>query len=115
MIPPMAETIQFNDFLKVEMRVGRVIEVIVPEWSEKLLQFKVDLGSEIGEKIILSGVKKWYSEADFLNKKFPFVVNLAERKMGPAVSQGMMMMVDNQEKPILIVLDDQAELGAVLC
>lgn len=111
----MAETIQFTDFLKVEMRVGVVIEVKVPDWSEKLLEFRVNFGEEIGEKIIFSGVKKWYSETDFLNKKFPFVVNLAERKMGPAVSQGMMMMVDSQDKPILIVLDAQAELGAILC
>ena len=111
----MVETIQFNDFLKVEMRVGMVVEVKVPDWSEKLLEFRVNFGEEIGERTVFSGVKKWYSQADFLNKKFPFVVNLAERKMGPAVSQGMMMMVDNQDKPILIVLDDQAELGAVLC
>lgn len=114
----MSETIQFNDFLKVEMRVGLVTEVKIPDWSEKLLEFKVDFGQEIGEKTILSGVKKWYGETDFLNKKFPFVVNLAERKMGPAVSQGMMMMVDvsdSDSKPLLINLDDQAELGAILC
>ncbi len=111
----MAETIQFTDFLKVEMRVGMVIKAIVPEWSEKLLEFRVDLGPEIGEKTVFSGVKQWYSEVDFLDKKFPFVVNLAERKMGPAISQGMMMMVDSQDKPLLIHLDDQAELGAILC
>ena len=112
----MAETIQFNDFLKVEMRVGMVVEVKVPDWSEKLLEFRVSFGEEIGERTVFSGVKKWYSEEDFLNKKFPFVVNLAERKMGPAVSQGMMMMIDaGDEKPILIALNDQAELGAVLC
>ena len=111
----MTETIQFTDFLKVEMRVGIVTEVKIPDWSEKLLEFKVNFGQEIGEKTIFSGVKKWYSEVDFLDKKFPFVVNLAERKMGPAISQGMMMMVDSQDKPLLINLDDQAELGAILC
>ena len=111
----MSETIQFDDFLKVEMRVGLVTQVEVPEWSEKLLQFSVDFGEEVGQKTILSGVKKWYSESDFLNKKFPFVVNLAPRKMGPAISEGMMMMVDNQDKPLLITLDNDAEVGAVLC
>lgn len=114
----MAETIQFNDFLKVEMRVGIITEVKAPDWSEKLLEFRVNFGQEIGERTVFSGVKKWYSGADFLNKKFPFVVNLAERKMGPAVSQGMMIMVDvdgNDAQPLLIKLDDQAELGAILC
>jgi methionyl-tRNA synthetase len=111
----MAETIQFSDFLKVEMRVGLVTMVLVPDWSEKLLEFKVNFGDTIGERTIFSGVKKWYGAADFLNKKFPFVVNLAERKMGPSFSQGMMMMVDSIDKPILITLDEQAELGALLC
>lgn len=111
----MSETIQFDDFLKVEMRVGLITEVQVPEWSEKLLQFTVDFGGEIGQKTIFSGVKKWYTESDFLSKKFPFVVNLAPRKMGPSVSEGMMMMVDNQDKPLLINLADDAEIGAVLC
>lgn len=111
----MSETIQFTDFLKVEMRVGVVTEVKVPEWSEKLLELRVSFGAELGERTIFSGIKKWYGEADLLDKKFPFVVNLAERKMGPSFSQGMMLMVDSETQPILITLDDQAELGAVLC
>lgn len=111
----MSETIQFDDFLKVEMRVGLVTAVEVPKWSEKLLQFTVDFGTEIGQKTVFSGVKKWYKANDFLDKKFPFVVNLVERKMGPSFSQGMMLMVDSQDKPILIPLTDQAELGAILC
>jgi methionyl-tRNA synthetase len=111
----MSETIQFTDFLKVELRVGMVTFVKIPEWSEKLLEFRVNFGATLGEKTIFSGVQKWYDAADFLNKKFPFVVNLAERKMGPSVSQGMMLMIDNADKPMLINLDDQAELGAVLC
>jgi methionyl-tRNA synthetase len=111
----MSETIQLKDFLKVELRVGLITEVKVPDWSDKLLEFRVSFGSAIDEKIVFSGVKKWYSEADFLNKKFPFVVNLAERKMGPAVSQGMMIMVDSEDRPVLIKLNEQAKLGAILC
>lgn len=111
----MSETIQFDDFLQVEMRVGLVTEVLVPDWSEKLLELKVDFGAELGQRTIFSGVKKYYTEADFLNKKFPFVVNLAPRKMGPSVSQGMMLMVDHSDRPVLITLDVQTELGAILC
>ena len=111
----MSEMIQFADFLKVEMRVGLVTQVIFPEWSEKLLELKVDFGAKLGERTIFSGVKKYYSEADFLNKKFPFVINLTAKKMGPSISQGMMVMIDNSLKPILIPLSEQAELGALLC
>ncbi len=110
----MADIIQFTDFVKVEMRVGQVTAVIVPEWSEKLLEFRVDFGPEFGQRTIFSGVKQWYGEADFLHKKFPFVFNLAPRKMGPSQSEGMMMMVDNPDKPVLMPLDDASVLGAPL-
>ena len=107
----MTETINFNDFLKVDIRVGKVIAVEAPEWSQNLLKFTVDFGSEIGEKTILSSVKNTHQEEDFLDKKFLFVVNLAERQMGKSVSQGMMLMADEEEKPALIALDDKIEVG----
>lgn len=108
------ENIEFNDFLKVDLRVGEVISAIAPEWSNKLLEFQVNFGEEIGQKTILSGVKQWYEPEFFINKKFIFVINLPERKMGEAVSQGMMLMVDNEEKPTLIILPDEAVVGANL-
>jgi tRNA-binding EMAP/Myf-like protein len=76
----MFETIEFSDFLKVELRVGRVVEASSPEWSEKLLEFKVDFGEEIGE----------------------------------GVSQGMMLMADGQEKPVVLELPEDLAPGTVL-
>lgn len=107
----MPEIISYNDFAKVDIRVGLVTAVQVPDWSVKLLQFTVDFGPEISQRTIFSGVKKWYSQADFLNKKFLFVVNLAPKKMGEAESQGMMLMVDSEDKPLLIEIDQTALLG----
>jgi len=107
-----ASTINFNDFLKVDIRVGQIVEVETPEWSQNLLKFKVNFGEEIGEKTILSSVKNIYSPEDFLNKKFLFVVNLAERQMGKSVSQGMILMADEEEKPALIALDDKIKVGS---
>ncbi len=96
----MKEIITYDDFAKLDLRVGRVIAASAPEWSQKLLQFTVDFGSEIGERTIMSGVKAWYEPDYFLNKSWIFIVNLAERKMGEGVSQGMMLMVDSGEKPL---------------
>lgn len=112
----MKATIQYQDFEKLELRVGQVIAAVEPEWSHKLLQFTVDFGSEIGQKTILSGVKKWYSAADFIGKKFPFVINLEERKMGEGVSQGMMMMADvengEDSRPIITPFPDEIPVGS---
>lgn len=110
----MKPIIQYPDFEKLEIRVGTVMAAVAPEWSEKLLEFTVFFGSEIGNKTIFSGVKAWYPPEHFTGKNFLFIINLAERKMGPSVSQGMMLMIDEIEKPRLIEVSDLALPGSVI-
>ncbi len=110
----MKPTITYEDFEKLDIRVGRVIEASIPDWSNKLIELKVDFGQEIGEKTILSGIKKWYSPEDLQGKNFPFIINLAERKMGPGVSQGMMIMADDEEKPVVFSLPDDVAPGVMV-
>ena|SRR3989339_223413 len=99
--------VSFSDFQKLDIRVGTVTEAIVPEWSHWVMKLKVDLGSEIGERIIFAGIMKFYKPEQLVNKQFPFVVNLEPKKMGPMgdFSQGMMIMaVANDETPVLFKL-----------
>ncbi|MDQ3008317.1 MAG: methionine--tRNA ligase [bacterium] len=110
----MKDTIEYGDFEKLDLRVGRVVAAEAPEWSNKLLQFTVDLGPEIGEKTILSGIKQWYAPEVFVGNLYVFVVNLAERKMGQAVSQGMMIMADGEDQPKPFALTVSAEPGEVV-
>ncbi len=114
----MKPTIEYSDFDKIEFRVGQIIEASAPEWSRKLLEFRVDFGSEFGVKTILSGVRQWYQPEDFLNKKFPFIINLAERKMGEGVSQGMMFMADaeinGELRPVSLPLSVELPVGSQL-
>ncbi|HEX7018309.1 MAG TPA: methionine--tRNA ligase [Patescibacteria group bacterium] len=110
----MKDTIHYPDFDKLDLRVGVIIEAEAPEWSEKLLEFKVDFGPEIGERTILSGIKQWYQPSELLGKKYTFVVNLAERKMGPGVSQGMMMMADAADRPTLLPVPDDVPPGTIV-
>jgi len=110
----MKETITYPDFEKLEIHVGQIVSASAPEWSEKLLQFRVDFGDELGERTILSGVKKWYTPSDFEGKKAQFIVNLAERKMGEAVSQGMMLMADEADQPRPIFVDQTVPVGTVV-
>ena len=118
---PIAPTIEYPDFQKLDIRVGHVKSASSPEWSNKLLEFKVDFGPEIGERTILSGVKKWYSPDDFIGNFYLFVVNLAERKMGKGVSQGMMLMADqadsddpDNDKPVPLSIIANVEAGVVV-
>lgn len=110
----MKPTIVYPDFEKLELRVGKIISAAAPEWSEKLLEFTVDFGTEIGEKTICSGIKAWYEPEALLGQSFVFVVNLAERKMGESVSQGMMIMADADDKPVLIPVPADVVPGTVV-
>ena len=114
----MKPTIEYADFEKLELRVGKVTAATAPEWSNKLLQFTVDFGAELGIRTILSGVRKWYTPADFEGKNFPFVINLAERKMGQGVSQGMMIMGDvgegEENRAVIMPLPAEIPAGSVL-
>jgi methionyl-tRNA synthetase len=110
----MKPIITFDEFAKNDFRVGHIIAASSPEWSEKLIELTVDFGPEIGQKTILSGIRKWYSSEQMVGKLYPFIINLAERKMGQGISQGMMLMVDASEQPLLIELSAGSQPGQAL-
>ncbi|MBI5448930.1 tryptophan--tRNA ligase [Candidatus Gottesmanbacteria bacterium] len=98
--------ITIDEFTKVELRVGKVIEATNKERSEKLIRLVVEFGpafaKSYGEakRIIFTGVRGFgYTPADFLNKQFFFITNLAPRKMMDEESQGMILAVDGDELP----------------
>ncbi|POZ61775.1 methionine--tRNA ligase [Chromobacterium alticapitis] len=110
---PLAETIKIDDFAKVDLRVGKVLECGFVEGSDKLLQFKVDLGFET--RNIFSGIRKAYQEPEKLVGRHVIVVaNLAERKMRFGVSQGMIVCasgVDDSEGLFLLDVDAGVKPG----
>lgn len=113
----MKPEINYEQFEKVDVRIGTVVSAEVPEWSHWVMRLKVDLGPEIGERTIFSGIMKFYQPEDLVNKQFPFVVNLKPKRIGPAneagqyeYSQGMMVMSEGA----LSVADDDEEVAPVL-
>lgn len=83
------EQITYSDFAKVEFRVGEIVEATEVENSEKLLRLTVNFGEELGQKVVYSGIKEWYSPADLLNKKTVFVVNMIPKKIMGEESEAM--------------------------
>lgn len=110
----MKPTINYDDFDKLDIRAGKVVEASAPEWSEKLIRYVVDLGEEIGTRVLFSGIRKWYKPEDLLGKIMPIVINLAPKKMGQEESVGMTIMVDSPEGAILIFLPESVSLGSVI-
>jgi methionine--tRNA ligase beta chain len=110
----MKDTINYGDFEKLEIRAGKVVAAIAPEWSEKLIRYEIDFGEEIGKKVLFSGIRKWYTPEEVIGKMLPVVVNMEPKKMGEEESQGMVIMADGEEGPKLIFLADDVVPGTVV-
>jgi len=99
--------ITFDQFEKVDIRIGTVIKAEVPEWSHWVIRMEVDLGPEIGIKKVFSGIMKFFKPKDLEGKQFPFVINLEPKKIGPdrELSEAMMIMAvpkDDEETPTIL-------------
>lgn len=94
----MKPIITFDDFSKLDLRVGKVLECSRKERSEKLLRLTVDFGQE-GTRNILSGIATWYTPEDLIGKLFIFVLNLQPRKIMDEMSEGMILAAEGK-KPI---------------
>jgi len=109
----MKPTINFDEYSKIEVRVGRIVEASVPEGSNKLIMFKVDFGGEIGQKTIFSGIKEWYSPEELVGVKTMWVVNLAPKKTPFGDSEGMLFACDTADgKPYVVRVDESVENGS---
>lgn len=103
----ISNQILFEDFEKVDIRMGTVISADVPEWSHWVIRMTVDLGEELGVKKCFSGIMKFFKPEDLVDKQFPFVVNLKPRTIGPdkELSEAMMIMAvpkEDEETPTVL-------------
>ncbi|MCU0653220.1 MAG: hypothetical protein MUD10_03085 [Candidatus Pacebacteria bacterium] len=110
----MKPTIEYADFEKLELRVGKVLEASEPVWSNKLIEMKVDFGPEIGPRTIFAGIRKFVQFSDLIGKKYVFIVNLAERKLGEGTSQGMMLVAGDNNNHFPLRVDDAIAEGAAI-
>ena len=106
------DIIDFDDFEKVDIRIGTVTKAEVPEWSHWVTKLTVDLGPEIGERVIFAGVMKYYKPEELEGKQFPFVVNIEPKKIGPEgdFSNGMMLAAGD-DRPYIFKLQKKVPNG----
>lgn len=103
-IEPIEKNITFDDFIKVDIRVGEIIECERVKKSEKLLYLKIDDGFD-GRQIV-SGIAKSYKPEELIGKKVFFVANLEPRKICGIESQGMIVAAENENKEVVISFAD---------
>ncbi|HEY9168173.1 MAG TPA: methionine--tRNA ligase [Lutibacter sp.] len=98
---PQKETIQFDDFTKLDIRVGTIIEAVKVPKTKKLLQLKVDVGIDI--RTIVSGIAESFNPADIIGQKVTVLVNLAPRTLKGIESMGMILMCNTPDGKLAFI------------
>ena len=104
---PVAKECTFDDFMKLDIRVGKVLECEKVKKADKLLQFKIDDG--MGGRTIVSGIAKFYEPADLIGKEVCFIANFPPRKLKGIESQGMILSAEDADGR-LVVIGPQGEV-----
>ncbi|PKA98685.1 methionyl-tRNA synthetase [Flavobacteriaceae bacterium MAR_2009_75] len=104
-VTPQKDTITFDDFTKLDMRVGTIIEAEKMPKTKKLLVLKVDTG--IDTRTIVSGIAKSFKPEEIIGKKVTVLVNLAPRPLRGVESQGMILMTESKEGKLVFVNPDE--------
>lgn len=104
------ETISFDDFTKIKLRVGRVTEARDHPNEDRLLIIQVDLGDE--QRQICAGLKGHYSPEDLVGKNLIVVTNLAPRQLRGEISNGMLLAASTDDHDQVIALTTMADIAA---
>ena len=110
-VPAAPATITIDDFKKVQLRVGKVLECTEHANANKLLVLKVDLGN--GEvRQVVSGIKQWYQPAQLVGKSVVVVANLAPAQLRGVESQGMILAATSGDQVIVLTPEKDAAPGS---
>jgi methionyl-tRNA synthetase len=110
-VPELKENIEFNDFMKLDIRAGKIITAEKIEKSNKLIKMTVDIGLE--KRTIVSGIAKHFKEENLPGQKVSVVANLAPKKLMGVESQGMILMAEDSEGKLMFV-ETEAEPGSTI-
>ena len=105
LIDPIADTIEFSDFAKIDLRIGRIVKAEHVEGADKLLQLTVDIGADT--RNIFAGIKSAYQPDQLENQLTVVVANLQPRKMRFGVSEGMLLAAGPGGGDIWLLHPDQ--------
>ncbi|KAB1066881.1 methionine--tRNA ligase [Tamlana haliotis] len=108
-VEPQKDTITFDDFTKLDLRVGTIIEAEKMPKTKKLLVLKVDTGLDV--RTIVSGISESFKPEEVVGKQVTVLVNLAPRKLRGVESEGMILMTENAEGKLVFVNPDEANIA----
>ncbi len=103
--------VSFDDFKRIDIRTGTIIEVERVPNTRKLYKIRVDLG-ERGVKQTISSLVGYYTKEELLNKRVIFLANLKSAKFAGEASEGMLLAAEMNDKVVLLTTDQEIDNGA---
>ncbi len=105
--------IQYEDFARIDIRIGTVVAAeLVPE-TDKLIKCTVDFG-ELGTRTIVSGIAEWKKPEELVGRQLPYIVNLAPRMLRGVESQGMLLAASDESGVALLSAERPMPKGTKL-
>lgn len=104
--------ISFEDFEKLQIRIGLIVEAERVEGTDKLLKLQVDFTDE--KRQIVSGIAEFYKPEQLIGKQFPFIINLEPRTIRGVESQGMILGISAGEKVVLLKPQKKVPSGSTV-
>ena len=106
------DSISYDDFRKVDLRIGKILAAEEVAGAEKLLKLTVDLGAE--KRQLVAGIKKQYPCGDLVGRQIVVVANLAPRMVMGVESQGMLLAASDEAGPVILRPDKDVLPGAIV-
>ncbi|MFZ3137182.1 MAG: methionine--tRNA ligase subunit beta [Thermodesulfovibrionales bacterium] len=104
--------ITFDDFKKLDIRIGKILAAEKVEGTDKLLKLEIDFGIEKRE--LVAGIAEIYEPEQVIGKEIPVLINLEPRTIRGIVSQGMILAADVEGKPVLMHPDNNIPPGSIV-
>ena len=104
--------ITFDDFKRLDIRIGRVISAERVEGTDKLLKLEIDLGTE--KRQLVAGIAEFFQSEQLIGKELPVLANLEPRKIRGIESKGMILAVDIEGRPTLLGPEEEVPPGSIV-
>jgi methionine--tRNA ligase beta chain len=104
--------ITFEDFKRLEIKIGKVVKSEKIEGTDKLLKLEIDLGPE--KRQLVAGIAEVYQPDDLVGKELPVLINLEPREIRGIKSQGMILAIEVDGKPVLLIPEEEVPCGSIV-